>query len=98
MATHESTKNSLSQCCYERKHMPVNAFQRREICFWLCGVRREIVLKESGSRSWLGGLPTRNGAAGTFSASCSASPPDAISACTSAPCSEAFGKSEWLVR
>jgi hypothetical protein len=43
---------------------------------------------------FLGCLPTQNGAAATFSASCSASPPNAINRCKYVPFSEACARSE----
>jgi len=66
--------------------------RRKRVLGWRRTTRTP--LRESGSRSCPGWLPTLNGAVATSSGSCSAAPPDAINHYKSARFSEACGKYE----
>jgi hypothetical protein len=78
----------------QQDSIPCTTSRRGENASRAGGIPTKIPLKESGNKLWPGCLPTRNGAAATFSASCSATPQDAISHCKSAPFSEECARSE----
>src|SRR5947209_8577512 len=57
---------------------PCTASRSGENACWAGGIPTKTLLRESGSRSFRGWRPIRNGAAATFSGSCSAALQDAI--------------------
>ncbi len=75
---------------------PCTANRRGENESLAGGARRKILLQENGSRSCPGWLLTPDGAAETFSESCSASPQDAISPCKSVHFSVGWARSELI--